>query len=156
MNTKTMRKAARDLVPGDVVVYPDDVRLVVFAIDQSDPNSGAPPFTSIHWATLGDYRPTKPLFCSPDSQFMVELPAGLTPVQAAADKLLELCLEYFTNDSEKRHAAAYAELRALLDELDPPKPPTLQEAVALLRSMRGVLVKDSADAVNKFLARVPD
>lgn len=68
-------------------------------------------------------------------------PAGLTPVQQAAEKL-KYSLRWTLNFIETYAADAmgpatpeFNKVRALLDELDPPKPPTVEEALAVLRQL---------------------
>lgn len=94
-----------------------------------------------------------------DRVFDVERPEPLTPVQRAGDALAVLLrglAEATMNDDrvEIRRGRAQRALE-LLAEIDPPKPPTLEEAVELLRQLR----YPSADStvlpsVDAFLARV--
>jgi hypothetical protein len=159
MNTKTMRKAARDLEPGDVLVYGED-RAVVTRTDVGSHG------VSISSVVLGDDIVSVGRH-SLDSQFKVEIPAGLTPVQAAAEKLLDFVEDYEiflkNHDPEYEHATKErrAQLSALLDEVCPPKPPTLEEAVTVLRELvspRNALhskYEKACEAAHALLARVP-
>jgi hypothetical protein len=126
MNTKTMRKAARDLVPGDIMCGQ-------VVLNARTTGSGRIELTL---ATLGGAADCGVQTHAPDSQFMVELPAGLTPVQAAADKLLDMLRDTHAicmGQGPQRYGRL--DIEALLDELTPPKPPTLEEAINVLRNL---------------------
>lgn len=99
-------------------------------------------------------------------------PAGLTPVQAHADELLEWA-QKLKRCGDKHSGIGYEEylsmgeydkLRALLDELDPPKPPkppTLEEAIDALApfSTDRLSTEEYGQAVlaaRRLLARVPN
>lgn len=155
MSAPMLRKAARDLVPGDMVIF-DGARAVVTHTEIDETQR-----VRFLFAMLGkrDYELTSTTQ-SPHSQFMVELPAGLTPVQAAADKLLlyaRALRACAVNELVPRMSLDEGDaLRVLLDELDPPKPPTLEEAIVLMRGMQSRARASDSDAIAKFLARVPN
>lgn len=154
------RKATRDLVAGDVLVFDDKGRrVVILARPSSSPNH-----ISVSSVELGAYNEDGirinhfPL----DSQFIVEAPAGLTPVQAAADRLLDSARTLLKQVAEAPvgQRIDFGDLRTLLDELDPPKPPTLEEALEVLREFAGsvgvqVPTDSSYGRARKLLARVP-
>lgn len=89
-------------------------------------------------------------------------PAGLTPVQARADELLE-GLQIAMASLKGLRALPEdeaARLSALLDELDPPKPPTLEEAIEVVRQLAksaGTEKQyDALAAARGLLKRVPN
>lgn len=139
------RKAARDLVPGDVLLFGATRAVVTFV--EPDPDRTR---FSVSVVLLGADEPVRVNPYLADSQFTVEAPAGLTPVQAAADRLHDLLRAATTVEHERERIA-------LLDELDPPKPPTLDEALALLRALvlKELGLDRAMEAASKLLARVP-
>lgn len=94
-------------------------------------------------------------------------PAGLTPAQAAADKLLCYARRLYESEGVDGREPMLSELGhknlgLLLDELDPPKPPTLDDALAVLRQLdrdsKGWPATEGGalDNARKLLKRVPN
>lgn len=155
------RKAARNLVPGDVCRTTDGRAVVLYARDIAGGR------VELTLGMLGEFGAANEILThAPDSQFTVEAPAGLTPVQAAADKLLGYALAYrdcAINDKVPSMTSYEGEaLCVLLDELDPPKPPTLDETIKVLRKLEAAQWIGSGalttvfNEIRKLLARVPN
>lgn len=155
MSAATVKKSARDLEPGDVLAF-DDGRCVVTQLESSDFG------VKVHFTRCGDAADRSCGTFHLYKKFTVELPAGLTPVQQAADKLLgyahTLSSMLESGDAQTSdNDPMPRELRALLVELEPPNPPTIDEVVEVLNSIQinnGVSAVDMA-RVRKLLARVP-
>lgn len=78
-----------------------------------------------------------------DGMVQVEVeqqPVPLTPAQQHADELVEMlwrCANMMRGSSVRLDVET--EARALLDKIDPPQPPTLDEALGMLRDIREVI-----------------
>lgn len=155
MSAAKMMKPARDLKPGDIFFAAGARAVVVYSeLDETQR-------VRLLYALIGTRERDCELSSTnqaPGAQFTVELPAGLTPVQEAAETLLGYARLYL--DQAAQRNVDCVELRALLDELEPPKPPTLEEAIAVLRELTGPLSLQSQyekvrEDARKLLARVP-
>lgn len=159
MSAAKMMKPAQDLKPGDVFFFCGARAVVVHSeIDEAQR-------VRFWFAMMGtrDYELSSTTQ-APDAQFTVELPVGLTPVQARADELLGYVKEFSAHlRGEESHWGPHfaANLQDTIDELDPPKPPTLAEALSLLRKFESDRLTaegyDKAIAdMRTFLKRVPN
>lgn len=133
-----MKKLAKDLRRGDVVIgalnaepprRPDLTPLerVVVAVTQNGPS------VFVQLATPGGVE--RAVAQHPEAKIEVEA-RDLTPAQQHADALVDMLRAMLTVGAIANVAP---DVRALLDKIDPPKPPTLEEALALLAETRDEL-----------------
>lgn len=125
---ETIKKRADELQPGDIITSPDGaLRRAVVAVELG-PQMGA--LARIATVRLEEMPPQMRV----DENYKTELlpvevrEAALTPAQQHAEELVEFVravMGLSVGDTERN-------ARALLDKIDPPAPPTLAEALALL------------------------
>lgn len=133
-------KRADELKPGDILVTVDS-RKVVMHTETSDG------FAQVICSTVA-LGPISMSTAHPvDTLLDVEVP-DLTPAQERAEELAELlrrAVKWATTPRESSNWAAAA--RVLLDEIDPPKPPTLGEVLLALMDAEPLINMDPEDAV---------
>lgn len=133
--TNTITKRADELKPGDILPANEAwVRRVIVSVKPlSRAGDG---WLAIRWAGQ-DSGALETLDFAPSSTFEVESTA-LSSAQQHAEELLALVRK--TAESTPR--AYREEMDALLAKIDPPAPPTLEEALYLLKKARSRLQCD--------------
>lgn len=142
---------ARDLKPGDVVLLGSTRCTLVY----SAPLEFDTHAVALHFVELGRgaYGALAPSPWAEAAMFNVERPDPLTPAQQHADELLVMVRRL--TSMHNVNGPAVEDGRQLLDKIDPPKPATLEEAVALLRQLAERTNTMLGPELERFLARVP-
>lgn len=147
-----MEKLVRDLKPGDIFhEIGGKQRAVVLGAEAARSHSTRLTIISL----LPEFQPTepKPEVCTvtwnSGSKVWLFTPT-LTPAQRYADELLRYTKMY---ESALRNPAEREQLRHLLHKIEPPAPPTLEEAIEVLRDL--VSTPTALPAAQALLARVP-
>lgn len=162
---RVITKRADELAEGDIFTgmqFPHPKRHVVLKV-VGEPFPG-------HWrvllGTFGNVS-TEEVYdaatLSRNSMIAVEAGGELTLAQQHADKLLEVARGYLEHmETKGGFGITYVnDLRVLLDELDPPQPVTLDEALDLLRKLERDQWTEAGErhkimmSVRALLARVP-
>lgn len=156
-------KAARDLIVGDVVEFARGGKAAVLrvpAVLRECRDRRVITFRKFSDNTMYDEA------FHPDSQFTVHPVENISPVQAKAEELFNALrwsfrfIETYAHEYMGPATLEINKVRALLDELDPPKPPTLEEAIAELRSLtvaaRYAGLSALVEGAENFLKRVPN
>lgn len=133
MSAATITKRIGDLRAGDVILRPDGNRISIVQLGSVTIDGGEARI-EVHAVVLTYKRPPVVTTFTLAGEVQVEAPA-LTPAQQHAEEMVELLRRIMARVDDPRKLIPQ-EIKMLLEKIDPPAPPTLEEALRLIAALR--------------------